>query len=493
MKKTMVKKTLSCLLAGTLVLGAALLSGCTKTVSQVKTDPENPTVIELWHYYNGPQKTAFDSLVTEFNETVGVEQGIVVEASSQGSISELIKKVLDAANKKVGAEEIPQIFAAYPDTAYQVDKLGLVAGLDSYFTDEELARYVPGYIEEGRFDKAGSLKIFPVAKSTEVLMLNKTDWDKFSQATGATTDSLKTIEGVTEVAKAYYEWTDSLTPTPDDGKAFFGRDALANYFILGAKQLGKEIFSVQNGEVTVNLDESVMRKLWDNYYTPYINGYFTSIGKFRSDDAKTGDLIALVGSTSGAAYFPDKVTVNDTQSYPILVASFEAPCFADGEKYAVQQGAGMVVSKSDEVTEYASCEFLKWFTEKNRNIDFSVGSGYLPVTKEANQAELVMAALDKMEASVVTTNLKSSLPVAIGMVSNHEMYTTKAFENGTACRAVLESSLAQKAEADLAAMKEKTNGGMSKQEAISQFDTDDNFAAWLASLRAALDKAVKRE
>ena len=114
MKKTMVKKTLSCLLAGTLVLGAALLSGCTKTVSQVKTDPENPTVIELWHYYNGPQKTAFDSLVTEFNETVGVEQGIVVEASSQGSISELIKKVLDAANKKVGAEEIPQILPPIP-------------------------------------------------------------------------------------------------------------------------------------------------------------------------------------------------------------------------------------------------------------------------------------------------------------------------------------------------------------------------------------------
>lgn len=378
---------LSCLLAGTLVFGAALLSGCTKTVSQAKTNPENPTVIELWHYYNGPQKTAFD---TEFNEAVGVEQGIVVEASSQGSISELIKKVLDAANKKAGVEEIPQIFAAYPDTAYQVDNLGLVAGLDPYFTDEELARYVPGYIDEGRFDKAGSLKTFPVAKSTEVLMLNKTDWDKFSQATGATTDSLKNIEGITEVAKAYYEWTDSLTPTPDDGKAFLGRDALANYFIIGAKQLGKEIFSVQNGEVTVNLDESVMRKLWDNYYTPYINGYFTSIGKFRSDDAKTGDLIALVGSTSGA---------------------------------------GMVVSKWDEVTECASCEFLKWFTEKNCNIDFSVGSGYLLVTKKANRAELVMAALDKMEDSVVATNLKSSLPVAIGMVSNHEMRTAAGGQN----------------------------------------------------------------
>ncbi len=44
-------------------------------------------------------------------------------------------------------------------------------------------------------------------------------------------------------------------------------------------------------------------KLWDNFYVPYINGYFASYGKFRSDDAKTGDILALVGSSSGAHTF----------------------------------------------------------------------------------------------------------------------------------------------------------------------------------------------
>ena len=37
---------------------------------------------------------------------------------------------MDAANKKVGAEDIPDIFAAYADTAYVVNQLGLVAELD---------------------------------------------------------------------------------------------------------------------------------------------------------------------------------------------------------------------------------------------------------------------------------------------------------------------------------------------------------------------------
>jgi multiple sugar transport system substrate-binding protein len=86
--------------------------------------------LEIGHYYNGVQKTAFDHMVQEFNETIGLKKGIIVEAFSQGNISDLTEKVVDAANKKVGAEDIPDIFAAYADTAYVVNQLGLVAELD---------------------------------------------------------------------------------------------------------------------------------------------------------------------------------------------------------------------------------------------------------------------------------------------------------------------------------------------------------------------------
>lgn len=36
---------------------------------------------------------------------------------------------------------------------------------------------------------------------------------------------------MTAAAQRYYEWTDSLTPEENDGKALFGRDAMANYMI----------------------------------------------------------------------------------------------------------------------------------------------------------------------------------------------------------------------------------------------------------------------
>ena len=107
-------------------------------------------------------------------------------------------------------------------------------------------------LREGYFNNDGALYLFPVAKSTEIMMINKTDWELFAEATGSTLDELKTIEGVVSVAERYYDWTDSLTPdVPNDGKAFYGRDSMANYFVIAMKQMGKEIFEVKDGDVAI--------------------------------------------------------------------------------------------------------------------------------------------------------------------------------------------------------------------------------------------------
>ena len=60
-------------------------------------------------------KIEFNRLVREFNKTVGKEKGIVVEGSGQGTISELEANVLDAIQGKAGADQMPNMFAAYGD------------------------------------------------------------------------------------------------------------------------------------------------------------------------------------------------------------------------------------------------------------------------------------------------------------------------------------------------------------------------------------------
>ena len=416
------------------------LTACTGTENP--SEAYTPVFIEIWHYYNGPQKLAFDELVTEFNETAGQEQGIIVEAFGQGNIYDLFQKVHDSVNKKVGAGELPTIFSAYTDTVYDLNQKEMISALDNYFTEEELSEYVDAYINEGRFDENAHLKIMPIAKSTEVLMLNRTDWRRFVADTGTSIDKLHTLEGLVEASQAYYQWTDDQTPDiPNDGKAMFGRDAMANYMILGYYQLtGETLFSHQDDTTTFDPDIAALRKLWDNYYLPYINGWFGSYGKFRSDDAKTGDIIAFVGSSSGAYYFPEEVTLQDDSSYPIEAVVFPAPGFQGTSPIAIQQGAGMAVISSDPEIEQAA--------------------------------------------------VQDTLAVSVDMVNEYELYFEKPFQYSSDARKVIEYSLSDHAKADRAQILLLAEAGMSMQDAVALYTTEQNFQDWYQEFVNAVRTAI---
>ena len=390
---------------------------------------------------------------------------------------------MDAAQGKVGAAAMPNIFSAYADTAYALNQMGMVVDLSQYLTEDERAQYVQGYLDEGDFNGDGSMKIFPVAKSTELMFLNETDWEKFAQATGATYEDLSTIEGLVATAGAYYDWTDAQTPEADDGKALFGRDAMANYMLVGARQLGDTLFEVQDGKMTLNFEKNVARKLWDNYYVPFVKGWFAATGRFRSDDVKVGNVLAYVGSSSSATFFPTQVMVNDTESYDIDMTILPCPKFADGENVAVQQGAGMVVTTGTEEEINASVEFLKWITQPENNISFSVGSGYLPVTTAANDMEAI-----KASGLELSEKMENILTNAVQSIKNDTFYTTSAFAGANDARNVLEYSMSDLATADRETVVERVAAGQSAADAEAEFLTDAYFDAWYQDICAALEQ-----
>ena len=110
-RKNMLKKrkiaititVISLLLAG---------SGCAKSQKNL-LNKDDPVTLSVWHYYNGVQQTMFDEMVNEFNQTVGMDQGVIVEAFSQNSISELNNAIIASIEEEVGAEELPNLFTAY--------------------------------------------------------------------------------------------------------------------------------------------------------------------------------------------------------------------------------------------------------------------------------------------------------------------------------------------------------------------------------------------
>ena len=320
-------------------------------------------------------------------------------------------------------------------------------------------------------------------------MINGTDWEPFAAATGVSLEDLRTIEGVAAAARAYYEWTDGLTPdVPEDGKAFYGRDAMANYFIIGMQQLGVEIFQVENGEMSLNVPKEPLRRLWENYYIPIVKGYFGAYGSFRSDDVKTGDILAYTGSTTSAMYFPDQVEL-DTSAYPIDYIVLPAPIFEGGQSYAVQQGAGMVVSKSDQRHEYAAVEFLKWFTQAENNLRFGCVSGYLPVLKEAGSIQTLDQVIADQGLTVAPKTydcLKAIFSEMDGMV----LYTNKSFRNGSAARKVLEYNLADRAAEDRAAVEAALAQGADLEAAAAPYVTEEAFESWYGAFCDALRAAV---
>lgn len=460
-----------CFLAAAAVSTAALaVSGCSE-----KKSKREVTEITVWNYYNGDQLESFNRLVSAFNETVGKEKGIRVTGSSQGTVNDLEINVMDAAEGKVGSAEMPTIFAAYADTAYKLDRMGLVEDLKDCLTEDEKAAFVPNYITEGDFDGSGSVKIFPVAKSTELMFFNDTDWQQFAKDTGVRYSDLSTIEGVTAVAEQYYNWS--------GGKALFGRDAMANYILVGAKQLGCDIFEVHNGKMTLHFDHDVVRKLWDNYYVPFVKGHFAANGRFRSDDIKTGALLGYVGSCSSATFFPKQVMPGDNQIHDIEMKVLSAPRFAGGRKVAVQQGAGMVVTTGTEAEVNAAVTFLKWFTEPQNNIAFSVGSGYLPVTTAANDMDVIRAS-----GLELTDNMEQILSGAVKTVRKNELYTPTAFAGGSAARKVLEYGMGDQASADRDTVLARIAAGQSAEAAEAEFLTDDYFEAWYQATLAQLQQ-----
>lgn len=134
---------------------------------------------------------------------------------------------------------MPDIFAAYSDHAYQIAQMINLVPLDNYFSEEELATYREEFLTEGQFLIDGNSYILPIAKPTENLFINKTDWDIFSKNYHFSNDDLNNWESISTVAEKDYEVT---------GKSFSSHDSNDNFIMLFSKQLDTELFSIQNDE-----------------------------------------------------------------------------------------------------------------------------------------------------------------------------------------------------------------------------------------------------
>ncbi|MBQ2698966.1 MAG: extracellular solute-binding protein [Firmicutes bacterium] len=404
-----------------LLLMLCILSACGE---EQLLNPKEPVTLNMWHNYGGDMQQTMDYLIDEFNSTVGKEQGICIDVSAISSSSELNKSLNMIVNDDPGAPAMPDIFTGYPKVAIRFQEKGLLADLDNYFTAEELSAYVDEFVAEGRLADGG-LYVFPIAKSTEVLYVNQTLFDRFSAATGASPELLYTSEGLAQLSAMYYQHC---------GKQFYTADSWFNVAEVGMVQLGDSIFA----DEMLDLDAENYAHIFETFYAPAVEGGIAIYDGYSSDLSKTGDIVCSTGSSAGILFYGDTITYIDGKVEEVEYSILPYPVFEGGSKTALQRGGGLMVAKTNEQKEYAAAVFIKWLTDARQNMSFVANTGYLPVTKQAFEEDIYVH-IDTVEDQSIQKMLTSVLD----MYEEYDFFSAPTYTNFDNDSAVYEEDYKQ--------------------------------------------------
>ena len=359
----MVRKTF---LLGMLFVYMLLLCSC----SDSPLDPDKPVTLTMWHVYGAQARSPMNILIDRFNQTVGKEQGIIINVTSVSSTWNIHDELVASAREEPGSEELPDLFTCYPKT---LAIIGYSRVLDwkKYFSEEELKNYVPAFLEEGMMD--GALYGFPFAKSTNLLYVNDTLFEPFSRETGISYADLSTLEGVFRASVRYHEWS--------GGKSFFMYDDWIHYAMLNSESLGEPFFEKEN----IRWDNPALLKLWRPLAKASVNGQLWLNPGYNSTVMMMGEVVCGVGSSAAILYFNDTLTLKDNSTLPLRLTILPDPRFEGAKRLDIQRGSSLYARASTPKKEYAAAVFCKWLTSPEVNLSLATQGGYMPVNREAFQ------------------------------------------------------------------------------------------------------------
>ncbi|RNB90300.1 ABC transporter substrate-binding protein [Brevibacillus fluminis] len=377
--------TLACVLAVGLT---TLMTGCATKGAEQQAQPQSsgnsstqtsaqpastePVKLDFWYAVGGAKGKKIEEMVKKFNES---HPGIVVKAAYQGSYAENHSKVLAA----VAAGNQPDI------TMVEIASIGAFADakvltdLGPYSQGEE-SKYIDGLMKNSYWkDK---LYAVPFNRSTPIMYVNQDmlkaaglnpegpkSWDElksFSSALAKKEGGKNVRYGFsTPVDIWFYEasvFESGGTILSEDGKQVtLDNEAGKAPIALWSKMVKDGSMKNPPGE---GYDS------WDVAEQDFLN---QKVGLIYSTTGSLGELGKNAKFKMGTAFLPAN-------------KNFGVPT----------GGANLVIlAKSTDEEKKASWEFLKWMTDTPQTVDWSIASGYMPVTKEAVDSSEMKAFYDK--------------------------------------------------------------------------------------------------
>ena len=357
------KKIFSLLLIFTVSL--CCFSGCKRS----ELDKNKPVTLTMWHVYGEQADSPMNRLIEEFNQTTGMEKGIIINVTGMSNASHIGKKLLAAQTGKPDAGEMPDLFFGHKSNALEVGIENLVDWKEM-FSEKELLGYVPEFLSDGEED--GNLYVFPVTKSTFLLFVSGNQFERFSKDTGVTYESLSDWDGFFDAAAKYYEWS--------GGKPFCSFDYPMRNIEICAMSHGSSDY--MSGD-WYNFDDTVFKASFMQFADAFSRGHIVISDLYSNTQVMTGEVPAGLGSSAAILYYNDTVTYADGTSELMNLKILPIPQPNSNKKYITQAGVGLCAYKTTTQKSKAAAVFAKWLTESDRNLTFAAETGYMPVTAEA--------------------------------------------------------------------------------------------------------------
>lgn len=348
------------------IISVCCFSGCKRS----ELDKHNPVTLSLWHVYGEQSDSPMNRLIDEFNETVGMEKGIIINVTAMSNASKIGEKLLAAHNKEPGAAKMPDLFFAHKSNALELGTDNLI-DWNEYFSEKELSGYVPEFLEDGTAD--GKLSVFPVSKSTHLLFIAGGQFERFSNDTGVTYETLSDWDGFFDAAAKYYDWS--------GGKPFCALDYPLRTVELAAAENGAGNIFADNG--FYDFSNEVFKSTFMKFANAFASGHIMLSNLYSNTQVMTGEVMTGISSSAAILYYNDTVTYEDGTSEPMDLEVLPLPSEKGKKPYITQAGVGLCAYKTTSQKAEAAVVFAKWLTEPERNLEFVCQTGYMPVTNGA--------------------------------------------------------------------------------------------------------------
>lgn len=440
---------------------------------RASSSQENPLEVIYWDSFSSPYDAEVDNLVENF-EDVMADEGIYIDVKVT-HLSGGYDAIRASVNMGASRGAVPTLCLGYPDHFSDYIANDILLPLDEFVNasdpnigmsgDYSADDFVESYWDEVLMNDNNGDEIIagiPFNKSTEVMYYNASVVDPILVEEGIIEKvgdpwSQPTWDDVAKVsaniankikASGSIEWTYQGVKQKSSTVNYPTYiDSPSNFFITAVKQFCKtaeeanNVYTSKDGKAVFLNNTAVEAMQW--FYNKSLEGRegtnpediwglwnlpdaVAGGGSYGSDYMTLNRAFISIGSTAGVKH-------NASKNYDMKCAPIPQMSHDNNFNAVIQQGTNIAILKpnSNNLTRLAAWLLIRYMTNTENTMNFSINTGYMPVRESALNSETYQAFL--ADENDVFTGITARALIAANSQKNI-FYTDPAFVGSSIIR-----------------------------------------------------------